>query len=365
LEALETELKNELAQINATIETLKAKDEELDKKIADLKTYVDTELGNTTDWVNATFATLEQYNALVVEIATIKEQIKAINQSITDLETKLTTKINEDIANAVSTLNADIQQKVSEITSAYTVAISIAKSDITTAYTAAIAIAISNLETSLKSWVGEQLSNYYTIAEVEAKITALQTAINNSDTALQEELESLKLQLETTATEITAAYKKAIEEAINMHNGVINTKIANEIASVNQRITNEVTSINAKIAEIESRLDNIEAKLEDLLARIQSVSYIPTYDDGRATIKYTEEISRITLDFEVSPKHAYVTVKLNCDFVKYKITNNKLILEASPSTDIYDRYGFIRIRNASDPFAVVYKRIVQKGESPK
>jgi hypothetical protein len=70
-------------------------------------------------------------------------------------------------------------------------------------------------------------------------------------------------------------------------------------------------------------------------------------------------------DFEVSPKHAYVTVKLNCDFVKYKITNNKLILEASPSTDIYDRYGFIRIRNASDPFAVVYKRIVQKGESQK
>lgn len=70
-------------------------------------------------------------------------------------------------------------------------------------------------------------------------------------------------------------------------------------------------------------------------------------------------------DFEVSPKHAYVTVKLNCDFVKYKITNNKLILEASPSTAIYDRYGFIRIRNASDPFAVVYKRIVQKGESPK
>ena len=109
LEALETELKNELAQINATIETLKAKDEELDKKIADLKTYVYTELGKTTDWVNATFATLEQYNALVSEVATIKEQIKAINQSITDLETKLTTKINEDIANAVSTLNADIQ----------------------------------------------------------------------------------------------------------------------------------------------------------------------------------------------------------------------------------------------------------------
>ena len=92
---------------------------------------------------------------------------------------------------------------------------------------------------------------------------------------------------------------------------------------------------------------------------------------GKKTIEPSEEIifendgGVKEYDFEVSPKHAYVTVKLNCDFVKYKITNNKLILEASPSTDIYDRYGFIRIRNASDPFAVVYKRIVQKGESPK
>ena len=69
-------------QINITIETLKEKDKELDKKIAELRSYVDTEVGETTDWVNATFATLEQYNALVSEVATIKEQIKAINKRL-------------------------------------------------------------------------------------------------------------------------------------------------------------------------------------------------------------------------------------------------------------------------------------------
>ena len=306
LATAKTELENELAQINSTIETLKAKDTELDNKIAELRSYVDTELGDTTDWVNATFATLEQYNALVSEVATIKEQIKAINQSITELETRLTTKINEDIANAVSTLNADIQQKVSEITTAYTSSISTAKEEITTAYTTAIQNAINALDVSLKAWVGEQLANYYTIAEVEAKITALQTAIADGDATLQEELKSLKSQLETTATEITAAYKKAIEEVINTNNGLIDTKIANEIASVNQRITNEVATINAKIAEIESRLDNVEAKIAELLARIQSVSYIPTYSDGKATVKYSGNTSRVTLDFDVSPKDAVV-----------------------------------------------------------
>ena len=304
LEALETELKTELAQINATIATLQTKDAELDGKIAELKTYVDTELKSTTDWVAATFATLEQYNSLVSEVATIKEQIKAINESITNLETKLTTKINEDIATAVSTLNADIQQKVSEITTAYTNAITKAKSDITAAYTIAIQTAINALDASLKSWVGQQLSNYYTIAEVEAKISALQIVIAESNTTLQNELSTLKTQLETTAAEITAAYKKAIEEAITTNNGVINTKIANEIATVNSRIDSEVATINAKIANIEARLDNVEAKLKELLARIQSVSYIPTYSDGKATVKFKEGVSRVTLDFEVSPKNA-------------------------------------------------------------
>ena len=306
LEAVKEELEKELAQINATIATLQAKDTELEGKITELKTYVDTELGKTTDWVSATFATLEQYNALVSEVATIKEQIKAINESITNLETKLTTKINEDIAAAVSALNADIQQKVKEITEAYTAAVKTAKEEVTAAYTAAIQTAINALDASLKAWVGEALSNYYTIAEVEAKITALQTSMTEGDEALQEELKGLKSQLETTAAEITTAYKKAIEEAINTNNGVIDTKIANEIATVNQRITGEVATINAKIAEIESRLDNVEAKIAELLARIQSVSYIPTYDDGKATVVSDGTTSQVTLDFEVSPKDAVV-----------------------------------------------------------
>lgn len=306
LATAKAELEAELVKINNTIATLQEKDKELDNKITELRSYVDNELTSTENWVNATFATLEQYNALVSEIATIKVQIKAINQSIAELETRLNTKIATDIATAVSNLNADIQQKVKDITDAYTNAIKSAKEEISTAYTSAIQNAINALDVSLKAWVGEQLANYYTIAEVEAKITALQTAITEGDASLQEELKSLKSQLETTATEITTAYKKAIEEAINTNNGVIETKIANEIAIVNQRITNEVATINAKIAEIESRLDNVEAKIAELLARIQSVSYIPTYDDGKATVKYNGNTSHVTLDFEVSPKDAVV-----------------------------------------------------------
>ena len=79
LEAMKTDLKNELTQINTTITTLQSKDTELDQKILDIKNYVDDELKSMTDWVNATISTLEEYNILVSEVATIKEQIVAIN----------------------------------------------------------------------------------------------------------------------------------------------------------------------------------------------------------------------------------------------------------------------------------------------
>ena len=304
LATAKAELEAELVKINNTIATLQEKDKELDNKITELRSYVDNELTSTENWVNATFATLEQYNALVSEIATIKEQIKAINQSITELETRLNTKIATDIATAVSNLNADIQQKVKDITDAYTSAIKGAKEEITSAYTTAIQNAITALDSALKTWVGEQLSGYYTIAEIDAKITALQNSIKDGDDALLAQLNLLKESLQTMKTEITEAYKKAIADAINTNNGVIDTKIANEIATVNQRITSEVATINAKITEIENRLNNIEAKLEDLLARIQSISYIPTYEDGKATVKYADGVSSVTLDFEISPKDA-------------------------------------------------------------
>ena len=302
LEALRTEMNNELAQISSTIAILQAKDVEIEQKIADLKSYVDNELKNTEDWATATFSTLEQYNAVCAEIATIKTQIENLNKSISELETRLNAKIATDIASAVKGLQSELADVVTEITNSYTSAISTAKEEITAAYTVAIQSAISALESSMKQWVGEQLANYYTIAQVDAKILALQTTITDGDAALLKELNKLKSQLETTTTEITAAYKKAIEEAISTNNGVINTKIANEITSVNQRISKEVATVNAKIAELQVQVDKNTADIANLLARIQSVSYIPTYSDGKATVKYNGGVSQVTLDFKFSPK---------------------------------------------------------------
>ena len=304
LSALREEMNGELAQINATIAALQAKDAELDKKISDLRSYVDNELANNKDWANATFATLEQHNALAAEVATIKAHIAAIDTRIAELEARINEKIDSDIAAAVSTLNTTIQTKVEEITSAYTSAISTAKEEITAAYTTAIEEAISALDHSLKSWVSTQLQNYYTIAEVEGKLAALLATVTEGDKALSAEIASLSKVLAETKAEITTAYKNAIAEAISEHDGVINEKIAAEIAAVNSRIDQEIATINEKIATINSRLEKIESDIADLMNRIQSVSYVPQYTDGKASLSYNHSVSRVRLDFEIKPKEA-------------------------------------------------------------
>ena len=235
------------------IAALKEADKAIETKIEELKKYVDDVLKSTKDWVNATFATLEQLNALSSEVAALKSLVDANK----------------------------------------------------TEATANLATAITNLETSLKAWVAEQLSNYYTIADIDAKIAELQKAIADGDSALQQQLNELKSQLETTKSEVTEAYKKAIKEAIETNNGVINAKIAEEIGKVNGLIE----ALNSKLAKLQIQVDKNTEDIAKLLARIQSVSYIPEYADGKVVITRMGAISSGELSFRISPKDAVVELE--------------------------------------------------------
>ena len=258
LEEVDTQLKESIKALEASdkatveeIAALKDADKAIEAKIEELKKYVDDVLKSTKDWVSATFATLEQLNALSGEVAALKSLVDANK-----------TEAAANLANA-----------------------------------------ISNLEISLRSWVGEQLANYYTIAEIDAKIATLEKAIADGDKALQQQLNDLKTQLESAKKELTEAYKKAIEEAITTNNGVINAKIASEIAAVNKRIDKEVATINAKIANIESRLDALEDKVNDLEDKITG---------------------NLSISFDIEEDTALIagsTVKVN-----YTITNSDSVL---------------------------------------
>ena len=208
-----------------TLEDLKTKDAELHIKIDNLNKFVDEKLKSENDWLSLTFATLEQYDAIATSIAEIKVFLKIYK----------------------------IEEKSQVLNSA-----------------------ILDVEDSMKAWVGELLSNYYSIAETDAKIAIIEKIqANNTDVVegVEYEVNELKSSLQKVKNELTNAYKSAIEEAITSNNGIINNKIANEIATVNRRIDNDISAINNRLNDIERRLDALEDKVDDLYERKLNIEF--------------------------------------------------------------------------------------------
>ena len=235
-------------KLDSTIATLQEADDELSKDIEALEAYVNGELQNNKDWTSATFATLEQYNALVANITLIEESIQELNNDVEALEQRMGEKIAEEIATAVEGLNGTISTS------------------------------IADLETSMKAWVNEQLAGYYTIAEVDAALEALQNSLDEDNKSLQEDIEELSTKVDNMKTELTDAYTTAIEEAINTNNGVIDGKIADAVAAVNSRVDSEVAAINARIDALEERIED----LEDALDKIKTLDIVFDIESGKA-----------------------------------------------------------------------------------
>ena len=273
LNTVKTALEGQLATINNTIQTLQAKDKELEQKIADLQKYVDDELKSTKDWASATFSTLEQYQATQTAISQINALITSTQASITALEEKLGKKIEDDIAAAVAGVNAAIAAKVTEITGAYTEAIKTAKAEITAAYTEAINTAITASESSMKEWVNGVLADgYYKKAEIDGKITALTTQVTEGDEALQNEIDALETALAKAESDLTAAYKQAIKDAINENNGKISNEIAAAVKTAQDNLQAQIDAINIEIEKIKARLDIIEADINTIKQQITAIT---------------------------------------------------------------------------------------------
>lgn len=342
-----------------------------DNVLAEAKEHADKGIAGAKDWALATFSTLESQKAIEEDIVSIKGSVEGLKASVADLEKRLTEKFSKDLETAVAGLDSKISEQVTALTAAYTNAISTAKTEIETAYTAAIKSAIENLEASLKDWVNETLTGYSTVAATEAGIAALKddlegqlsgqkaylegllTSLSNDMTKDNAELKKLvdanakaieanKKAIEESAkkitqlesdlaaakTEIKTAYEKAISDAVSASEGKLTKEISDRIAEVNKSIDDKVTKVQnavdaltVKVADLEKSVQAISADLtalknsvkdlEDRLnARIQSISYIPTYTDRVEEVYYTftnrniNYVKDLALQFEVMPHEA-------------------------------------------------------------
>lgn len=259
LETLRSDTQGKLNQINTAISALQSADVTLGQRIDALKTYTDTEIRDAKNWASATFSTLDQYNQTVEEIAGIKSNITAINTAISELETRLNSKIATAIAQAVSTLEGELQQQAADITQAYKDAIAQAKGEIESAYTMAIATAIASSESSMKAWVNGRLTGYYTIAETDAKLLALQQN-------LEGQLGTQKTYFETMINSLSGQLNNKIQA-----NTTAIEELRGQIAGINHKqdslcnvVANNVESIQGNARLISENAQNILQNSNDI-----------------------------------------------------------------------------------------------------
>ena len=488
LEEYKTLVSEQLSSINTSIADLQEQKVALEDQIKSLKTYVNDEIKNTKDWASATFATLENYNALAEIVSGIQAQIETLNSSITDIESSVRAMVTEELATATAGLRDSMTEEIEAVANDCSAAINSAKEEITAAYEDEIKDEIATSEANMKSWVNTQLAEYYTVTQVDSKLSSLKssletqlesqktylmgliesleqtltaridengaaieelngslsdlsseiatvaenvaanasaisanaesiranaeliadnaediaansdtiaantqlinankklieendalikanqdeiqtlkngataaetaiaanaesiadnaadiaanasliaqnaTAISNNGAAIAanaQEIESLKAQLQATKEEITEAYEAAISTAITTLDGKLSGQIATEVETLNSRIDTEVATINATIEALAARvatcekdiksikisiynmqidISDIQDQIEAILARIQSIEYIPQYADGKATMYYTNNgkitPGSATFDFELQP----------------------------------------------------------------
>ena len=349
--ALQTDTQNKLDQMNEVVENLQEKDASIEARIDSLKIFVNEELVSQKDWATKTFATLQQQQAIQNDITSIKSDISSLQSALTALEDRITREYTAAINSAVASLKSEIAATANQITDAYKAAIATAKDEIKTAYEKAIEQAISDLETKLQGWVNEQLKGYYTTAEIKDKIDSLHGEINDQLKVKQDYIDALEKVLggeelitkyntdsktiagliAENAADFTELYnaltktkanmtndEKALIDAIVADGGVINDLINSKITAYSNRLKESTSWINEKFTAIERRVTTLESEVDDLQedvealsskltgfinGRIQSLTYIPTTVEGDHWVGAVDDeaFGYIELTFRVSP----------------------------------------------------------------
>lgn len=394
LETMKSEMNVKLSDIGGAISDLKKKDADLEGKISDLKSYAGKELKGTEDWVKATFATLEQYNDIVEQIAGIDIEIAGLKTSMTDLEERLTKNFTESlnktvsdlesaVADEVAGLNDRISKEVADLTNAFTEALLKARNEIEAAWEKNLKDSVNDLKSSLESWVNDKIKAYWTIEETKAALETQKKALEGQllvqKTALEEmikanskdiedlkaalavtnkaiednakEIEGLKSDLDEVKAEVKEAYERAIRDAIASLRNELSADITAAINDADSKVKGEIDRMSSEIRKMEKsvsdKITQAQNAVNKVLYRIQSLVYVPYTEDGVAVVtRYGSGsiVKFVTLEFEVRPFSAlYYLKKDNIKITAHYPNNEQKDLYINNDNDFKVYGGYIVI----------------------
>ena len=395
LETMKSEMNVKLSDIGGAISDLKKKDADLEGKISDLKSYAGKELKGTEDWGKATFATLEQYDDIVEQIAGIDIEITGLKTSMTDLEERLTKNFTESlnktvsdlesaVADEVAGLNDRISKEVADLTNAFTEALLKARNETEAAWEKNLKDSVNDLKSSLESWVNDKIKAYWTIEETKAALETQKKALEGQllvqKTALEEmikanskdiedlkaalavtnkaiednakEIEGLKSDLDEVKAEVKEAYERAIRDAIASLRNELSADITAAINDADSKVQGEIDRMSSEIRKMEKsvsdKITQAQNAVNKVLYRIQSLVYVPYTEDGVAVVtRYGSGsiVKFVTLEFEVRPSSAlYYLKKDNIKITAHYPNNEQKDLYINNDNDFKVYGGYIVIK---------------------
>ena len=246
------------------LNALKAADKFLEQRINELQSYMDNQLKGAAkkDWLNTTFATLDQYDRTCRELAKLEQSVVEMDGAI-----------DRQIAESVYACRE-----------------------------------------SMKDWVLQKMTGYYYAAELDAKLGAFSSRLarlyedsaadTNAIKQLRTGIAAAKTAVEQARVNLTAAYRAAITTAINECDGRINV--------LNTEITeaqDEIDGISPLIEDLGSRMTALEADVTALEKMIQSVVSVPEFIEGHTGVKMIDgSFEDLALTFVISPASLAGTV---------------------------------------------------------
>lgn len=213
------------------------------------------------------------------EIMDLEDRLDRLEgSSLTTIEKQMT-----DINSSLDTLKAtaaDLQSKID----ATNAALAALESDLEGQITASEQKVLNELNTVKTALEGQLATINNTIATLTSQLTAIEDKITSIETAVAacatpEELDAVEQDLATLQTDM-AAMITAIT--------ALQTKMAT--------VEGDVDSLQTAVADLESRIAALE---DNFVNRIQSLTFLPRYSDGKVKMDYKSKST--TLDFIVSP----------------------------------------------------------------
>lgn len=319
-----------IAQTDAKINALKTN---LEGQLTSQKTYLEGLINNLqttlTTKINSNKTLIDglqnQINSLSGDLSTLAGTVATNSHNISENAAAIATNAQNISANAgdIDACEALIAQN-KQLILANDAAIASNASAITTLQNRA-----TTDEAAITKNAQDIAKNASDIAANAALISANATAISNNAQAISDNaaaITQLQADLATARTEITAAYQQAISTAISTLDGQLRGEIATQVATLNGRIDSEVETINNTITALTTRVTNCEKDIKNIkntiyamqqdiealqdqvaaiLARIQSISFVPAYSDGKVPVTYTDNgiltPGTATFDFKLQP----------------------------------------------------------------